>query len=476
MYKALAPRQSSFDDFNQSCGLQLDPQNDWCRLARRIPWHKWEASYAALFPSRRGRPAIPLRMALGALLVQKHLGLSDRKLVKAVSENPYLQYFLGLGAFSPKAPFKPTVLVSFRKRLSAAFLREINEDVLADAPPTPEHVPNKRGRKRANPATLILDATCSPDEIRPPHDTTLLEEARVKTDGLIDSLHAQFPEEGRHPRTYRRVMRKAYLRFSRARKRPSGATKELCGKLLGALRRNLAFIDAYLARGGRLDERAQALLETIRTVYAQQKHMHKTGETGVPHRIVSLAKPWVRPIVRGKVRTPVEFGPKYEVTIDEKGHARLERLQFEAYNECNSVREAVERYRDRCGKWPERVLVDRIYRTNENRKWCEERGIKLSGRAHAKTPPAKAERKEDADRNEVERFFSRGKRVCGAGLLRLRLEETTLAAVALSVLAANVFGIRWEAFFVLWLENDPEAGAGREGEAPVLEELVPAIA
>ena len=476
MYKAPAPRQSSFDDFNQSCGMQLDPSNDWIRLARRIPWRKWEASYAALFPSRRGRPAVPLRMALGALLVQKRLALSDRKLVKAVSENPYLQYFLGLPAFSPKSPFKPTVLVAIRKRLSADFLRAINEDVLADAPPTPEHVPNKRGRKRANPATLILDATCSPDEIRPPHDTTLLEEARIKTDELIDRLHARFPEEGRHPRTYRRVMRKAYLKFSRARTRPAGAAKELCGKLLGALRRNLAFIDAYLAKGGVLDERARALLETIRTVYAQQKEMHETERNRVPHRIVSLAKPWLRPIVRGKARTPVEFGPKYEVTIDEKGHARLERLQFEAYNECNSVRDAVERYHDRCGKWPERVLVDQIYRTNENRKWCEERGIKLSGRPNPKTPPAKAERMEDADRNEVERFFSRGKRVCGAGLLRLRLEETTLAAVALSVLAANVFGIRWEAFFVLWLENDSEAVPGTEGEAPVLVEMFPPIA
>ena len=66
--------------------------------------------------------------------------------------------------------------------------------------------------------------------------------------------------------------------------------------------------------------------------------------------------------------------------------------------------------------------------------------------------------------------------MCGAGLLRLRLEETTLAAVALSVLAANVFGIRWEAFFVLWLENDSEAVPGTEGEAPVLVEMFPPIA
>ena len=479
MYKASAPRQSSFDDFNQSCGMRLDPANDWCRLASRIPWRNWEARYAALFPSRRGRPAIPLRIALGALLVQKRLGLGDRPLVRAIAENPCLQYFLGLPAFSSKAPFRPSVLVSFRKRLSAGFLQTVNEDILADAPPTPAHLPNQRGRKRANPATLIPAATCSPDEIRPPHDTTLLEEARLGTERLVDDLHRQFPGEGHRPRTYRRVMRKAYLKFSRARKRPSGAAKELCGKLLGALRRNLAFIDSYLSKGGRLDGRATALLETIRQVHAQQKEMHGTGKS-VPHRIVSLAKPWVRPIVRGKVRTPVEFGPKYEVSLDENGHARLEKLGFEAYNECHSLQGAVQRYRDRCGKWPQRVLADRIYRTEENRRWCEERGIKLSGRAPSKTPATraerKAERKEDADRNEVERFFSRGKRVCGAGLLRLRLEESTLAAVALSVLAANVFGIRWDVFFVFWLQDDPEALPGTQKTPAELVELLPPIA
>ena len=255
MYKTTSSRQATFEDFNQSCGMKLDPSNEWCRLADRIPWAKWEARYASLFPSGRGRPAIPLRIALGALIIQKREHLSDRKLVRGIAENPYLQYFLGLPAFDSAAPFKPAVLVSFRKRLSADFLQSVNEDILSGAPSTSEHASKPRGRKRANPATLILDATCSPDEIRPPHDATLLEEARMATEDAIDVLHRQFPAEGHRPRTYRRLLRKAYLSFSRARKRPAGTAREICGKLLGALRRNLAFIDAYLAKGGTLGER-----------------------------------------------------------------------------------------------------------------------------------------------------------------------------------------------------------------------------
>ena len=476
MYKTTSSRQATFEDFNQSCGMKLDPSNEWCRLADRIPWAKWEARYAALFPSGRGRPAIPLRIALGALIIQKREHLSDRKLVRGIAENPYLQYFLGLPAFDSAAPFKPAVLVSFRKRLSADFLQSVNEDILSGAPSTSEHASKPRGRKRANPATLILDATCSPDEIRPPHDATLLEEARMATEDAIDVLHRQFPAEGHRPRTYRRLLRKAYLSFSRARKRPAGAAREICGKLLGALRRNLAFIDAYLAKGGTLGERDLARLAIVRQIYAQQLEMHRTGTRSVPRRIVSLAKPWLRPIVRGKIRTPVEFGPKYEVSIDEKGHARLEKLQFEAYNECHTLQTVAQRYHDRCGHWPERILADQIYRTHDNRTWCEARGIKLSGRPPSKTPPTRAERlaerREDADRNEVERLFSRAKRTCGAGLLQLRLEPTTLAAVALSILVSNLFGIRWDLFFVFHLADIPDTTADLQ---PALLELYPPI-
>ena len=49
--------------------------------------------YASLFPSHRGHPAKPLRMALGALIIQKRKKLSDRPLVKEIAENPYLQDF-----------------------------------------------------------------------------------------------------------------------------------------------------------------------------------------------------------------------------------------------------------------------------------------------------------------------------------------------------------------------------------------------
>lgn len=127
-----------FFDFNQSCGMQLDPNNQWIQLANRIPWEKMEGRYAALFPSRTGHPATTLRMALGIWIIQTRKGLSDRKTLAEIQENPYLQYFIGMEAFSHKAPVVPSMMVEFRKRLTADYLMEINECILARSEATRE--------------------------------------------------------------------------------------------------------------------------------------------------------------------------------------------------------------------------------------------------------------------------------------------------------------------------------------------------
>ena len=76
-------------------------------------------------------PSKPLRTALGSLLIQKQLGFSDRELVEEITENPYFQDFIDLPGYQTQAPFVPSLLVEFRKRLTEDILGEINEMVIA---------------------------------------------------------------------------------------------------------------------------------------------------------------------------------------------------------------------------------------------------------------------------------------------------------------------------------------------------------
>ena len=161
---------------------------------------------------------------------------------------------------------------------------------------------------------------------------------------------------------------------------------------------------------------------------------------------MSIARPWIRPIVCGKTKTPVEFGPKFDMSLDGEGYARIEKISFEAYNESGCFQDSVERFKERTGHYPERVLADQIYRTRENRKYCKGHGIRLSGpklgRPGKTAKEDKAQEYQDnTDRIEVERSFSLGKRCYGMGLIVTRLEETQLASVALSVFVMNLFKI-----------------------------------
>lgn len=212
MYKAASKvSQISFLDFNQSCGVELDMANQWVKLAHAMPWDEIEEMYAAYFPSKTGNVAKPARMVLGALIIQMRKQLSDRKLISKIQEPPYLQYFLGLSCFTSKAPFHAVSLVNFCKQISVDFIAKVN--VMMDEY-LDEVTPQKHEEEAELSGTLIIDATCSPSNIRYPQDFSLLNEAREKLDSMIDYMVKNHPL-GKRPRTYRRIFRKEYLAMQR---------------------------------------------------------------------------------------------------------------------------------------------------------------------------------------------------------------------------------------------------------------------
>ena len=476
MYRKSDPEhQITFFDFKKEYGMQLDEENEYVKLADEIDWDGLEGGYAELFPSVNGNPAKPLRMVLGALLVQKRKGLSDRALVKEIAENPYVQYFMGMTKFEKRCPFTAPALVYFRKRLTASMIMEINERYLETADATYEHSEeneSERAKKatekeegRDNLGTLIIDATCSPSNIRYPMDFSLLNEAREKLEVMIDYFHEAF-RPWKKPRTYREVARKEYLELAKAKKRTAKKIRSTIRKQLGYVKRDLEYLEEYMEAGYALPEKFINNYLVIMELYRQQKYMFDNKTNRIDNRIVSISQPYIRPIKRGKAKAPTEFGAKYDVSIDEKGHARLEKMSFDPYNESGVFKDAVERYLERTGHYPKRALVDQIYRTSANRRYCKDHGIEMSGPKLGRPPKdgrksTKEEYQDNTDRIEVERFFSRGKHSFGAGLIMTKLAETTLTSIALSVLAANIFKAEKGNFFVLYFKDEPDEYGNR---------------
>ena len=425
-----------------------------------IPWDEIEDRYAELFPSKVGMPAKPLRTALGSLLIQKEYGYSDRELVEQIKENPYYQYFIGLPGYEYKAPFVPSLLVEFRKRLDENVLAEINEMIAAYNNPDDSSDDDSNGGGNSadntntendkqsacepeNEGTLILDATCAPQNIAYPQDINLLNEAREKLESLIDEICDEY--NFYKPRMYREKARKAYLALAKCRKRTGKRIRKAIGQQLRFISRDLGYIDMFvLYNDVVLNDKQKKRLFVLKELYEQQKYMYDNKTHKVKDRIVSISQPYIRPIVRGKAKAPVEFGAKLDMSIDEKGIARLEKLSFDAYNEEDVLVTAIENYRKRTGHYPERVLVDQIYRNQKNRAYCKSRKIRISGKAlgRPKKNPTPEEKKiahqDNTDRIEVERGFSLAKRCFGMGLITTKLDITTRSSIALSILAMNL--------------------------------------
>ena len=88
--------QISLADFKQPVGMNLKESNRWVKKAQTIPWLEIEKRCAALFTNRKGNVAKPLRLALGACIIQAEYGYSDEETALQIQEKLYLQYFCGV--------------------------------------------------------------------------------------------------------------------------------------------------------------------------------------------------------------------------------------------------------------------------------------------------------------------------------------------------------------------------------------------
>jgi hypothetical protein len=184
-------------------------------------------------------------------------------------------------------------------------------------------------------------------------------------------------------------------------------------------------------------------LLVITEIYRQQEIMFESETSRIDDRIVSLTQPHLRPIVRGKAGKPVEFGAKLAVSCF-NGYVFLEHLSWDNFNESGDLKKQIEDYKEFTGYYPESVHVDKIYRTRENRAWCKERGIRLSGPPLGRPPKnisKEAKKQAQLDeriRNEIEGKFGQGKRRYGLARIMAKLRETSETTIAISFLVINL--------------------------------------
>jgi len=184
-------------------------------------------------------------------------------------------------------------------------------------------------------------------------------------------------------------------------------------------------------------------LLVVSEVYRQQQWMYEQGCHRIDDRIVSITQPHVRPIVRGKAGTPVEFGAKLSVSCVD-GHVFLDHLSWDNFNESGDLQQQVALFKSRFGHYPEAVYVDQIYRTRSNRDYCRNLGIRITAPPLGRPVPDElaAIRKqtlEDAKvRNQIEGKFGQAKRRFSLNRVMTKLANTSETAIAVTFLVMNL--------------------------------------
>lgn len=367
MYTTDGENQLSFSD--QFFDPREDPIPDdhpYLILIRELPWSEL-LSRVGDFYSDTGRPSIPVKHMVFLLLIKHQEGYSDRELANRIGVDMALQKALNISFRDAQKYVHHSSFSKFREKLGEEGGRLIEEAV------------HKFVKKKAPPKTrkVFVDTTVCPADISYPTDIHLLEKARKRCIKIIKKYSAV------PVRTYVRKARLIFLSYIKFRKAPKRKTRVIHGKMIRFVKRNhrqaqTAILSALKNKKKLSNEvkKELAMLRTIQTLLEQQILIYKrTPRSGnksgisIPDRIVSIFRDHIRPIPRGKIPVPTEFGAKVLFEL-RGGFMRTLKITFNNTADSELLSPFIHRYSGFD------VGGDRGFHSPTNRKLAEEHGVR----------------------------------------------------------------------------------------------------
>lgn len=289
-----------------------------------------------------------------------------------------------------------------------------------------------------------------------------MNQSRILTEKIIDKLYKPLRIKLKNkPKTYRKKARKNYLKIAKQRKPRKKARRIAIKQQLQYIKRNLFHIEKLLIEGASLlclNRLEYKNLLVVTEVYRQQLWLYKNNTNCIEDRIVSINQPYIRPIVRGKAGSSVEFGAKISASCVD-GYVFLDYLSWDNFNESNYFIERVESFKEKTGYYPESVHVDKIYRTRKNRAFCQEKNIRISGVPLGRPPKNISDktkekaREDEIIRNAIEGKFGQGKRRFSLNKIMTKLPSSSATTIAIIFLVMNLSALLREFLSLFFVKN-----------------------
>ena len=330
------------------------------------------APFATYFDARIGRPSIPMETYLRIMFLKFRYRLGYESLCREVADSISWQRFCRI-PFGTRVPH-PTTLMKITTRCGDAAVAGLNEALLAKA----------AAAKLLRTDKVRADTTVVEAAVGYPTDSGLLAKAigtmartvaRIKAAGGA----ARTPARDRRRSAGRRarsIASKLRLRGQQHRDQAQAAVRRITGELAGiaetAMREATAVIRnakralraATGCRRGRLHRAINdldTLMRRTKRVVAQTRSRLSGVMPESASRLVSLHDVDARPIRKGRLGKPVEFGYKAQIVDNADGVILDHNVEIGNPADAPQLAPAIERITGRTGRTPQAVTADRGY-------------------------------------------------------------------------------------------------------------------
>lgn len=280
---------------------QLDARHPLLRLAARFPWGYFDTEFAALY-SEKGRPAKPIRLMIGLLLLKQMNNFSDETVIQHWAENPFFQLFCGERYYCWRAPCDASELTYFRKRIGVEGVEKLFAASVA-----------------LHGDAIKLEEVCSDTTVQE-KNVTYPTDAKQYRKIIAHCLRIARNEKIKLSRTYAKEIKalKLELRFANQPKnakkarRARGRLKTIAGRMLREIQRRLS---------------AEPLAQYEADCKLYQRMLNQ--KRGDKNKLYSLHEPHIYCMSKGKEHKKYEFGTKASVTVTRDSKIIVGALAFE---------------------------------------------------------------------------------------------------------------------------------------------------
>ena len=319
-----------------------------------IPWSELIGSIQAQLPTKGkgGKKArLDLHGKVALMFLKPYLNVSDADLIERLNTDYSLQYFchchipahdpienLDLPSEVRAELGKYINYEELQKTLAAGWKKDLDEKKIG-----------------------MQDATCYETSMRYPTDVKILYESMEYLEKYMRELCKKYKH--RMPRNKYKEQKGKTLEYLKSRAKTYKKTRKRVKSLLYIVGKQIHQMDELLNKYPFSKGQFHQRYPIIKQVLLQRQQWYDGDKP--QDLILSIDKPYIRPIVRGKENKRVEFGAKVNM-LQVDGINFVEHLSFDAFHEGNRLQQGIQLHRKLFGTCT-MVAADAIYATNANR-------------------------------------------------------------------------------------------------------------